>query len=105
MKWIGMVVGALAVIVGAVAVIGAALPRGHRSTRRARLRQKPEAIYAAVAGPPDWRSDVKEFGTLPDQDGRKRFWELSQGQRITYEIVERSEEHTSELQSRLHLVC
>jgi hypothetical protein len=83
-----MVVGALAVIVGAVAVIGAALPRGHRSTRRARLRQKPEAIYAAVAGPPDWRSDVKEFGTLPDQDGRKRFWELSQGQRITYEIVE-----------------
>ena len=90
MKWIGIVVGALAVIVGVVALIGATLPRAHRGTRRARFRQTPEAIYTVIAGPPDWRSDVKEYGTLPDKDGRKQFWEVSQGQRVTFEVVEDS---------------
>jgi hypothetical protein len=88
MKWVMVVVGLLVAIVGAVALIGAMLPREHRATRRARFRQKPEAIYAAVAGPPDWRSDLKGSGPLPDKNGRKQWWEVSGGQRITYELVE-----------------
>jgi hypothetical protein len=88
MKWILAIVAELAVVLAAVALIGAALPRAHRATRRARFRQKPDTIYAVLAGPPDWRDDVSEFGNLPDQDGRKRFWELSQGRRIAYELVE-----------------
>ena len=40
-------------------------------------------------GPPDWRTGVKSFGSLPDQDGRKRWWEQdSHGQKITFELAE-----------------
>lgn len=88
MKWVLIAVGALALLVGAMAFIGAMLPRAHRVTRRARFRQRPEAIYAVVAGPPDWRSDIQESGALPDKDGHKQWWESSRGQRITYELVE-----------------
>ena len=88
MKWVWIVVGALALLAGTMAAIGAMLPRGHRATRRARFKQRPEAIYAVIAGPPDWRSDVKEYGALPDSDGRKQWFEVSQGNRITYELVE-----------------
>ena len=88
MKWIGIVLGVLALAIGAIALIGAMLPRGHRASRRAKFRQTPEALYAVIAGPPDWRSDVKGFGTLPERDGRRQWWEESQGQRITYELVE-----------------
>ena len=88
MKWIWFLVGALVLLVGSMAAIGAMLPRGHRATRRARFKQKPEAIYPVIAGPPDWRSDVKEFGALSDKDGRKQWFEVSQGQRIAFELVE-----------------
>src|SRR5690625_6409155 len=44
----------------------------------------------------------------PERGNREQAWDLW-GQRITQEeadsLVERSEEHTSELQSRGHLVC
>ena len=64
-------------------------PRGHRATRQARYRQKPEAIYFTLAGPVDWRSDVKASGNLPDRDGRKQWWEQdSHGHKVTYELVE-----------------
>jgi len=88
MRWVLVVVGTLVLIVGVAALVGAMLPRAHRASRRARFRQTPEALYAVLAGPPDWRSDLKEFGSLPDKDGRKQWWEVSQGQRITYELVE-----------------
>ena len=90
MRWVLVVVGTLVLIVGVAALVGAMLPRAHRASRRARFRQTPEALYAVLAGPPDWRSDLKEFGSLPDKDGRKQWWEVSQGQRITYELVEDS---------------
>ena len=59
-------------------------PPGRRATARSR-----EAIYFTLAGPVDWRSDVKAYGNLPDRDGRKRWWEQdSHGQKVTYELVE-----------------
>jgi hypothetical protein len=88
-KWVGIIVGGLALLVAVVALVGAMLPRAHRATRQARYRQKPEAIYFTLAGPVDWRSDVKAFGNLPDRDGRKQWWEQdSHGQTVTYELVE-----------------
>ena len=89
MKWVYVAGGSLVLLVAIVAVIGAMLPRDHRATRQARYRQKPEAIYFTLAGPVDWRSDIKAFGNLPDRDGRKQWWEQdSHGQRVTYELVE-----------------
>jgi hypothetical protein len=63
--------------------------RAHRATRQAHYRQKPEAIYFTLAGPVDWRSDVKASGNLPDREGRKQWWEQdSHGHTVTYELVE-----------------
>ena len=89
MKWVFFIGAGLVLLAAGVALIGAMLPRDHRATRQARYRQKPEAIYFTLAGPVDWRSDVKASGSLPDRDGRKQWWEQdSHGHKITYELVE-----------------
>ena len=89
MKWVYLIGGGLVLLGAIVALIGAMLPRDHHATRQARYRQKPEAIYFTLAGPSDWRSDIKAFGNLPDRDGRKQWWEQdSHGHRVTYELLE-----------------
>ena len=86
MKWIWITAGVV-VLIGLVALAGSFLPKEHHVTRRARLRQRPETVYAVLAGPPDWRSDVKAYGSLAD----KKWWEQdSHGQKIAYELVEES---------------
>jgi hypothetical protein len=76
-------------LIAVVALIGALLPRNHHATRQARYRQKPEAIYFTLAGPVDWRTDIKASGNLPDRDGRKLWWEQdSHGHKVTYELIE-----------------
>jgi len=85
MKWVWIIGGLLVLIVGIVALIGAMLPQSHHATRRARFRQRPETIYAVLAGPPDWRGDVKGFGKLSD----RQWWEQdAHGKKITFELVE-----------------
>jgi hypothetical protein len=89
MKWVLFVVAAMVLVVGAVAGIGAKLPVNHRASRRARFRQSPENLYAALAGPPDWRSEVKAWGALPPSEGRQQWWEQdSHGKKVTFELVE-----------------
>ena len=89
MKWVLFAGGGLVLLIVVAALIGAMLPRNHRATRQARYRQKPEAIYFTLAGPVDWRSDVKAYGNLPERDGRKQWWEQdSHGHKVTYELVE-----------------
>jgi len=85
MKWVWILGGALIFLVAVIALIGALLPQSHTATRRARFRQRPEAVYAAISGPPDWRSDVKGSGVLPNG----RWWEQdSHGNKVTFELVE-----------------
>ena len=89
MKWVVLIGGGLVVLVALMALVGAMLPRDHHATRRARFHAAPDALYAVLMGPPDWRTGVKGFGVLPDQDGRKRWWEQdTHGQKITFELVE-----------------
>ncbi len=89
MKWLLYIAGSIGLIVLIVAAIGAALPKRHHATRKARFPAAPDALYAVLAGPPDWRTGVKNFGVLPEADGRKRWWEEdSHRQKITYELVE-----------------
>ena len=91
MSWFLWIGGCIAMIGGLAATIGALLPVGHHATRRARFRAAPEALYAVLAGPPDWRTGVKSFGVLPESDGRRRWWEEdSHRQKIAYELVEAS---------------
>lgn len=89
MKWILLAVAAAVVIVGLAALIGALLPVKHRATRKARYRASPEALYAVIAGPPDWRTGVRSFGILPEKDGRRQWWEEdTHRQKITFELLE-----------------
>ena len=89
MKWLLLIVGGIILLVGLVAAIGAMLPRDHHATRTARYHVAPDALFAVLMGPPDWRTGVKSFGVLPEQDGRKHWWEQdTHGQKITYELVE-----------------
>jgi hypothetical protein len=89
MKWVLWIVGGLVVIVGLMAMVGAMLPLKHHASRRAKFKAAPDALYAILAGPPDWRTGVQSFGVVPEQDGRRRWWEEdTHKQKITYELVE-----------------
>lgn len=85
MKWVWIVLAAIAAIGVVVAAIGAMLPQSHTATRSARFRRSTEEVFAVVTGPPEWRSSVKEFGTLPNGNT----WEVdSSNERIEYQILE-----------------
>jgi len=89
MKWLLLALGLVVLLVGLVALVGAALPLRHHATRKARFRVTPDALYAVMVGPPDWRSGVMRFGALPNNEGRRQWWEEDKhGQKITYEVVE-----------------
>jgi hypothetical protein len=89
MKWVLWIVGVPAALMGLAALIGAMLPLRHHGTKKSRFRVSPEALYAVLAGPPDWRTGVKSFGALPDEGGRKRWWEQdTHGKKVTFELVE-----------------
>jgi hypothetical protein len=90
MKWLWLPGGAV-ILLALVAAIGAMLPVRHHATRRARFRVSPERMYAILAGPPDWRSDVRASGPLPELNGRKQWWEEDRrGHRVSFELVEDS---------------
>src|SRR3989449_2436002 len=58
-----------------------------------------------------WFNDAKGYGFIEQEGGEDVFVHFSAIQMDGFktlaegQVVERSEEHTSELQSRLHLVC
>jgi len=89
MKWVIYVGGGLAALAGLIALVGAMLPLRHSVSRKARFRVAPDALYAVIVGPPDWRSGVRSFGLLPDREGRKQWWEEdTHRHKVTYELVE-----------------
>ena len=89
MKWVLWIGGGLVIVAGLAAAIGAMLPKAHSASRHARYRVSPEALYAVIAGPPDWRTGVKSFGILPEANGRRQWWEEdTHGQKVTFELVE-----------------
>ena len=91
MKWVILILALIVLAAAVMAAVGALLPVKHHASRKARFRQSPAAIYAVIAGPPDWRPDVKASGALPSVNGRKRWWERdSHGNKITFELLEDS---------------
>jgi hypothetical protein len=89
MKYVLWILAGLIVAIGLAALAGAMLPLRHHATRRARFRASPDALYAVLAGPPDWRTGVKSYGIVSDGPGPRRWWEEdSHRQKITFEQVE-----------------
>jgi uncharacterized protein YndB with AHSA1/START domain len=90
MRYVLIAVGILAVVVGAVAVIGWSLPTHHRVTLRRAYRATPSALFALISDVrafPSWRSDVKTVEVLPEDGGRLRWREgTKNGSPITYAL-------------------
>lgn len=92
MKWIAIVLGALALLVGLLALVGALLPREHRSSVRVRLRAAPGAVFARLADAdayPRWRPDVKAVRRVAPIDGREAWVEDSKHGEIAYAVEAR----------------
>ena len=70
MRWlIGIGVG-LILAVGIMAIVGLALPKGHRVSRTVRLAADPAKVFATISDfkrAPEWRPDVKKIAV--DGDG------------------------------------
>lgn len=90
MRILLMTLGVIVVLIFAVVVIGALLPKHHRVSRAASFRATPEQLFALIAGPQNWRPDVKQFETVPDASGRELVRETTRnGETITYELFNR----------------
>jgi Polyketide cyclase / dehydrase and lipid transport len=93
MKWVLIVIVALAVIVAVVAFVGSRLPVAHVASQSATLAAPPDAIWKAITDIdafPSWRKGVKSVERLPDRAGKTAWAEHTSNGRIPL-VVERSE--------------
>jgi uncharacterized protein YndB with AHSA1/START domain len=94
MKWVLIILGVFAIIVAVIWAVGASLPKDHVASRKIRLKQSPETIWAAITnvdGFTSWRKDLKSIKRLPDENGKPRWVETMS----TGDIPLRVEESTA----------
>jgi uncharacterized protein YndB with AHSA1/START domain len=87
-----IVVGTLAAFVALVAVVGLLLPRDHVETRSVTVAAPPDRVFGIVtnvADYPRWRRSLSAIEVHPPVDGRLRWVEVSGGDRLPLEMVER----------------
>jgi len=92
MKWLLLILVAIAALIVAVVVIGALLPKDHTVTRSIRLHQPPAAVWQAITDYtkfPEWRHDVQTVAPLPASIGKSGWIETVKGVgRIPLEITD-----------------
>lgn len=74
MKWVLVVMGVLAALFAAMAIIGLFVSRAHRATSSVSLRQPVDSVWKIVrdiGGGPSWWPAIKRVERLPDRDGRE----------------------------------
>jgi hypothetical protein len=72
-----VVVGVLVLLVGGVLIIGLLTPADHQASRTLRVKQAPEAVWAAIndhANEPSWRDDVASVTSAGERNG-KQVWQ------------------------------
>jgi len=88
MKILVMLAVIIAAVIVIVVVVGALLPTRHIATRSTFIKASPEQVFDLIAGPQDWRTDLKDYSVV-DRDGRHFSRQTDKhGQTITYERVE-----------------
>jgi len=88
MKLVLMIAIAIVLVIGAVAAIGAMLPKRHAVSRSAVFHAGAERLYALVGGTQTWRPDVRSCEMI-EQDGERLQSETdSHGQTILYAVEE-----------------
>lgn len=93
MKWVLIVAAVVVGLIALLALIGALSPRRHQACGSARLRQAPEAVWAAItafADAPSWRTELKSVELLPDRGGKTCYREISSMGPLTL-VVESAE--------------
>lgn len=88
-KWTVRVVGALAVALLLMALIGMALPVGHQASRSAEIPAPPADVFALlrdVERYPQWRSGVTEVTVLDTTAGLPRFRETGEFGPIIFRV-------------------
>jgi hypothetical protein len=89
MKIALIAIGLVALLILLIAGIGALLPQRHLVSRTAEFKSSSEKVFALIAGPQTWRTDLRESVTLADGSGHQRFRETTRsGETITYEILD-----------------
>ena len=86
MKWLLGIIAFIAVVIGLVAAIGAALPKSHTASRSAELTAPPETVWAIVTDPAHyttWRRDLTKVEV--DPGSVLRWTEYSGSDRIKYQ--------------------
>jgi len=48
MKWVGMLVVALVIVIAVVAIVGSTLPRNHPASRTLRVTRQPDDVWPAI---------------------------------------------------------
>jgi hypothetical protein len=85
-----LILGALCLLIGIVAVIGYTLPKGHVASRDMAIPAAPERVFAVlqdVEKYPQWRSDVKSVEVLA-RAPVLRWREHGSDGAITFEVQE-----------------
>lgn len=88
MKTVLLIAGLVVALIAIVFMIGAMLPKRHTATRTVFIRATPEQVFRFIAGPQDWRTDLKQY-SVAEENGRALIIETDKhGQTITYEVVQ-----------------
>jgi uncharacterized protein YndB with AHSA1/START domain len=93
MKWILIVVGVIAGLIGLIAIIGSLMPKSHTASRSTVINKSPEVLWQAItdfAAFPQWRTDIKNVEALPDREGHKVWREDGKNGMLTLETIEAS---------------
>jgi hypothetical protein len=80
-RWLGLGLGALALLAGAAWLAGSLLPREHVASVRAELDASPEAVWQRLTdleGLSTWRPDVERVEIL-ERDGARTVWRETTG--------------------------
>lgn len=87
MKWVILVLAALAGLLLVVTLIGACLPKKHRASRQVTFKQPPELLWKVLTNVddyPSWRPDL----TAVEKISEMRHVEIGASGRMTLERVE-----------------
>lgn len=88
-RWLLIVLAVLIVIVGAVAVVGWLLPKGHRASRTATVRAAPHVVFATItdiAHAGEWRRDVTRIEIVSGSGEGMTFRETGSNGPILYRV-------------------
>jgi uncharacterized protein YndB with AHSA1/START domain len=91
MRWLFVVLGAIAAVPIVVVGGGLLLPKEHTATTHATINAPPDSVWDALTDVdefPAWRDDVARVEMLPPRDGHRMWREMGKHDVVTYEEVE-----------------